>query len=39
MDEGGHEEPAVAPTYDISTKNVCYLAALQNIGITQNNTE
>ena len=28
-----------APTYDISNKTACYLAALQNIGITQNNIE
>ena len=39
MKEGGDEELAVAPTYDIPNKNVCYLAALQNIGITQNNNE
>ena len=29
------EEPVVAPTNDISTKNTSYLAALQHLGITQ----
>ena len=33
--EEGYEEPSVAPTYDISKKNECYLAALKNIGITK----
>ena len=28
-----NEEPVVSPTYDISNKNVFYLAALQNIRI------
>ena len=37
MKEGGDEEPAVAPTDEISKNNTCYLAALQNIGITQRN--
>ena len=39
MKEGGYEEPELSPTYDILNKNVCYLAALQNIGTTQKNTE
>ena len=39
MKEGGDEELSVAPTYDISNKSACYIAALQNIGITQNNNE
>ena len=39
LEEGGYEEPVVAPTYDIYTKNASYLAALQHIGITQNNTK
>ena len=32
--EGSDNEEVVAPTYDISNKNVCYLAALQHLGIT-----
>ena len=32
-------EELVAPTYDIFNKNVCYLTALQHLGITQNSTE
>ena len=32
------EELVVSPAYDISNKNACYLAALQNHRITQNNT-
>ena len=39
MNEEGDEEPLVAPTDDIFNQNVCYLAALKNIGITKNNTE
>ena len=33
------KEPVVAPTNDLSEKNVSYLAALQDIGNTQDNTE
>ena len=29
LKEGGDEEPSVAPIYDISNKNACYLAALK----------
>ena len=39
LKEWGDKEPVVPPTYDISNKNECYLAALQHIVITQNNTE
>ena len=39
MKEGGDEEPSVAPTYDISKNTVWYLAALKNVGITQNYIE
>ena len=39
MKEGVDKEPLLAPTYDISNKNAYYLAALQNLGIIQNNTE
>ena len=39
LKEGGYEELAVASTDDIFIKNTFYLAALQNIGITLNNTE
>ena len=39
LKEGGCEEPSVAPEGDISNKNVCYLEALQHLGITKNNTE
>ena len=34
LKEGGHKEPEVYPTDDISNKNVCYLVPLQNLGIT-----
>ena len=34
MKERGDEEPEGAPTDNISNKNACYLAALQNLGIT-----
>ena len=33
------KEPPVSPTYDISNRTECYLSALQNIGMKQNNTE
>ena len=33
LKEGGDEEPSLDPTYDISNKTACYLAALQNIRI------
>ena len=39
LKEGGDEEPPIAPTYDISNKTVCYLAALKNIGMNQNDIE
>ena len=39
LKERGDKEPSVAPTYDISKKTACYLAALKNIVITENNTE
>ena len=39
MKERGDEEPEGAPTDNISNKNACYLAALQNLGITSKNTE
>ena len=39
LKEGGYKEPVVDTTYDIPNKNACYLAALKNIRITQNNTE
>ena len=38
LKEGGEEESSVAPADDISKKTVCYLEALQNLWITQNNT-
>ena len=37
LKEGGDEEPSAAPTYDIFNETACYLAALKNIGMTQNN--
>ena len=39
LKEGGYEEPLVAPTDDISNKTACYLASLQNLGMTQNDVE
>ena len=39
LKEGADNKEVVAPTYDISNKNVRYLSALQHLGITQNNTE
>ena len=39
LKEGGDEELSVSPTADISNKTACYLSELQNIVITQNNTE
>ena len=39
MKEGGDEEPVVSQTYYIYTKYSSYLAALQHLIITQNNTE
>ena len=39
LKEGADNEGVVPPTNDISNKNVCYLSALQHLGITQNNTE
>ena len=39
LKEGGYEQPSVAHTDNISNKTVCYLAALQNLEITINNTE
>ena len=39
LNEGGYEEPSLAPIDDIYNKNACYLAALKNLGISQNNTE
>ena len=39
LKEGLYEEPSLAPTYDISNKTAYYLAALQNLGITQNDIE
>ena len=39
LKEGGYEEPPVAPTNDISNKTACYLASLQNLGMTQNDVE
>ena len=34
MKEVSDNEEVVAPTDDISNKNVCYLAALKHLGIT-----
>ena len=39
MKEGVYKDPEVAPTDDISSKKLCYLAALKSLGITQNYTE
>ena len=39
LKEGADNEEVVALTDDISKKSVSYLAALQHLGITQNNTE
>ena len=39
LNEGVYEEPSVFPIDDTPNKNACYLAALQDIGITQNSTE
>ena len=39
MEEVVEEEPEVSTADDISNEDGCYLAALQNIGITKNNTE
>ena len=35
LKEGADNEEVVAPTHDISNQNVCYLAALQHLGITK----
>ena len=32
LNEGGYEEPSLAPIDDIYNKNACYLAALNNLG-------
>ena len=34
-----YEEPLIAPTYDISNNTACYIVALKQFGIIQNNTE
>ena len=39
MKEGADNAEVAAPTYDISNKNMCYLAELQHLGNTQNNTK
>ena len=39
LEEISDNEEIKAPTDDIYNKNVCYLAAMKHLGITQNNTE